>query len=404
MEVFAMQLKTFAEQQAWASIKGQMTQLKDELQGNPQLIPTLCQLLTPATDALALAIALKYQIESSRKTDAEWISNCAALFNFGDAQQLQAADSLPVVAEFYASVFQSKDTICALGPLKSLAEKLQKSPNEMNFAHHWLSRLAVLAKCYSFGAEAMPVPFSKIAPAGLDTLSCLETVYSVGVLHMGMKNFKTASLFLRMATYPPGHAVSQVSVAAMKKYILIELIQNGKVPHHKSHGNTQSILQQAVKSYKVLETTNATELAREIEANQAQYAEDNNLGLILQWVEASAKHRIKKLTKTYMKLSLADIAVQAQLENVEQAEQLVEQMVLDGQLLAKIDQASGVVTFSNAKQTHVSQAELEARFKRVAELYEQTLAKERELKLTEQYLKAERMAAPAHFEDEFFES
>lgn len=57
------------------------------------------------------------------------------------------------------------------------------------------------------------------------------------------------------------------------------------------------------------------------------YAEDGNLGLVKQAIEALKSQNIQRLTKTYITLSFDDIATKASLENNAEVESRVFNMV-----------------------------------------------------------------------------
>lgn len=86
------------------------------------------------------------------------------------------------------------------------------------------------------------------------------------------------------------------------------------------------------------------------------FQQDQNFGLIKQCINALKRRNIKKLTDTYMTLSLSDIAKQAKLESVQEAEQELLKMISNGEINAIINQKDGMVAFEEDVQTFNSPA------------------------------------------------
>jgi hypothetical protein len=68
---------------------------------------------------------------------------------------------------------------------------------------------------------------------------------------------------------------------------------------------------------------------------------DHSLGLAHQMVAALTNLNIKKLTSTYITLSLKDIASSTGLANIKDTEKLLLKMVSQGEIKARINQQSG---------------------------------------------------------------
>ena len=78
---------------------------------------------------------------------------------------------------------------------------------------------------------------------------------------------------------------------------------------------------------------------------QDVFTSDDNLNLIALLPGAMIRHRITKLTSTYVTLSLPDIAKEVGLSSSEAAEREILQMISSGHLQASIDQSSSMVYF-----------------------------------------------------------
>ncbi len=77
------------------------------------------------------------------------------------------------------------------------------------------------------------------------------------------------------------------------------------------------------------------------------YQHDMNFGLIKQVEQTLIKKSIQKLTKTYMTLSLSDMAVKVKLRTAKEAESYLINMIKDGEIYATINQKDGGMVLFN---------------------------------------------------------
>lgn len=74
-------------------------------------------------------------------------------------------------------------------------------------------------------------------------------------------------------------------------------------------------------------THNPGEVVAAISRNQEVFRRDNNFGLVKQVRAAQTKLNIQRLTKTFLTLSLADVAARVQLSSADEAEKCILSMV-----------------------------------------------------------------------------
>jgi COP9 signalosome complex subunit 3 len=94
-------------------------------------------------------------------------------------------------------------------------------------------------------------------------------------------------------------------------------------------------------------TSNKSELENSISQHIAVLKKDSNFGIAKQVIDSWIKLRIKNLTKTYITLSLDDIAASVGLENTSIAEEWLLKMVSAGEISCKIDAESMMVRFDD---------------------------------------------------------
>ena len=78
-----------------------------------------------------------------------------------------------------------------------------------------------------------------------------------------------------------------------------------------------------------------------INRNSAVYERDGNMGLVRQVALSQTKSNIKRLTKTFVTLSLSDVASRIGLSSAEEAERQIVAMIEEGRIHARISQKDG---------------------------------------------------------------
>ena len=149
----------------------------------------------------------------------------------------------------------------------------------------------------------------------------------------------------------PAVAVSHIMLEAYKKYLLIWLIIHGDrsqdaltFPKYTSPVVSKYIrplsaaYQDVVKAFY---SSQNTELNSVLEKHQVVFAEDGNTGLVAQVVVAKQKTSIKRLTKTFLTLSLEDVAARVGIDSPAEAERQLVSMIEEGSIFARISQKDG---------------------------------------------------------------
>lgn len=175
-------------------------------------------------------------------------------------------------------------------------------------------------------------------------------------------------------------------VEAAKKLLLVHLILHGKALScpkytHPTVSNLKGTVYSALaRVYPNLEQVHAV-------ANKeaATFAADDNLGLLGLVVNKAPRWAIRRLTETYLTLSLSEIGRAVGMENFEEVRRVVLSMIEEGEIDASVD-ADGSVSFGDEEPAAVSKAETD-RALRVAQEQEQVLRRlEREIARSKDYL------------------
>lgn len=93
-------------------------------------------------------------------------------------------------------------------------------------------------------------------------------------------------------------------------------------------------------------THNSDEVHKCATIHAELFRKDGNFGLVKQAIQSLNYNNIKRLTQTYLTLSLHDIAVSVKLPGPADAERAVLKMIEDGEIFATINQRDGMVSFS----------------------------------------------------------
>lgn len=167
-----------------------------------------------------------------------------------------------------------------------------------------------------------------------DTKYFLLYYYYGGMIYTALKQYSQALYLFEVAVTTPAMAVSHIMLEAYKKYILVSLILQGKIaplPKYTSQvvGRFIKPLSQPYHELATACQNNHSEIARNIiMRNQDHFQRDNNLGLTKQVLASLYKNNIQRLTKTFLTLSLADVAARVQLSGPAEAEKYILNMVI----------------------------------------------------------------------------
>jgi COP9 signalosome complex subunit 3 len=276
--------------------------------------------------------------------------------------------------------------LLAVRPLKTMLGKMTapSKPPHMTVVHRPFAQVCILAKCYKeatamLEAQIIDLPAER---AGLDPYDIVVYAYYGAMIHIGMKRYMEALTYLRMAFTASVGGPTSCLVEAYKKYILVSLIAHGSVIELPKWSNRmQQQLLPHVTAYTELKEAfvksadakggtaeDATQFAAKIEEHAAVYTKDNNLGLVKQTVPAAKRRSIKRLTQTYLTLSLADIATKTGVQP-DKAEATILDMIEKGEVYASINQRDGMVSFLDSPERYDSAESVDALHAKIEESF-----------------------------------
>lgn len=192
-----------------------------------------------------------------------------------------------------------------------------------------------MAKCPKPALQFLDADFNEIAKENkfFDVKYFLQYYYYGGMIYASLKKFERALYFFEAAITTPSMAISAIIVESYKKYILVSLMLHGKIkslPKYTSQVVTRNI-KNLVPAYTELanayNTCNIHRINTVVNDHKDQFKNDTNMGLVKQCVASLYKKNVLRLTKTFLTLSLENMAQRINLANKEEAEQFILNMV-----------------------------------------------------------------------------
>ena len=243
--------------------------------------------------------------------------------------------------------------IRGIRPLCSAIEKAQAEPTQLTSLHADLCQLCLAAKCLKPALKYIDVEMTDIAKEN-GWFKCkhfLAYYYYSGMIYTALKKYSRALFCFEQAVTCPASVVSHIMMEAFKKYTLVQLIMEGEslpLPKYTSHvvNRFVKVLTTEYTSLaQAFATMDPTKLNAVIQSHTSVFVSDKNLGLVKQVAAAMQKRNIQRLTKTFITLSLSDVASRTFFEEAGQAELHLRHMIEEDEILAYIDQESGMVSF-----------------------------------------------------------
>jgi len=175
------------------------------------------------------------------------------------------------------------------------------------------------------------------------------------MIFTALKKYERALYYYESCVTIPTLAVSHIMLEAYKKFLLVSLIVHGdktkdmtSLPKYTSPV-INKYLKPLCASYQELVAAYYSNQTTELENVITKYSDvfetDGNSGLVAQASDSQTKSNIKRLTKTFVTLSLEDVAAKVGLSSSKEAEEQIVAMIQEGSIHARISQKDGMVQF-----------------------------------------------------------
>ena len=224
--------------------------------------------------------------------------------------------------------------------------------NQLTLIHADLLQLSLACKNFSLALNLLSneiLDIHKPTSSSFDSKYLLNFFYYSGCIYAAMKQFETALFYLEQSLTTPASVISQIMIESYKKFVLISLISKGKLPMLPKY-TSRIVLNQIKPICSIYHDLAAAFLCYDqnkfntlCQKYQDLFQQDRNIGLVKQLQQSFYKKNIQKLTKTFITLSLADMASKVKLPTAKDAENIMLNMIKDGEIFATINQKDGNV-------------------------------------------------------------
>uniref|UniRef100_A0A7N6FM20 COP9 signalosome complex subunit 3 n=4 Tax=Euacanthomorphacea TaxID=123369 RepID=A0A7N6FM20_ANATE len=314
----ASALEQFVNNVRQLSAQGQMTQLCELINKSGELLAknlshldTVLGALDIQEHSLGVLAVLFVKFSMPNIPDFETLFSQVQLFiSTCNGEHIRyATDTFAGLChQLTNALVERKQPLRGVVVLKQAIDKMQMNTNQLTSVHADLCQLCLLAKCFKPALPFLELDMMDICKenGAYDAKHFLCYYYYGGMIYTGLKNFERALYFYEQAITTPAMAVSHIMLEAYKKYILVSLILHGKV----------------------------------------------------QQLPKYTSQIVGRFIKTFLTLSLQDMASRVQLSGPQEAEKYVLHMIEDGEIYASINQKDGMVCFHDNPEKYNNPAML----------------------------------------------
>lgn len=230
------------------------------------------------------------------------------------------------------------NTMHGIQVLTVAIEKIQHMENQLTPIHADLCQLCLCSKFFKPALRFLATDVISIAASDeqqdTGTKYFLLFYYYGGMIYTALKDYDRALYYYEVAISTPASAMSHIMLEAYKKYILVSLILRGKqvtIPKYSSQMITRFVKPLSQHYHELCNVYINSQSPDAVRALISKYQEtfthDNNMGLVKQVLASLYKKKIQSLTKTFLTLSLSDVASRASLSGSAEAENYILNMV-----------------------------------------------------------------------------
>ncbi|XP_040567633.1 COP9 signalosome complex subunit 3 [Lepeophtheirus salmonis] len=247
--------------------------------------------------------------------------------------------------------------ITAIQVLIKAIHNSQPQETTLTSLHAELCKLCLASKCLTPALPFLDLDYQDISEeCASDSRYLLLFYYYGAMIYAANKNFGRALYFLEAVVTVPSSVISHIMFEAYKKYLLISLlIPDPSKDQQKLPKYTSPVINKFMKIlcapyhdiFSAFFTNKSDDLQDAIHKHLDTFTTDSNMGLIQQVVEAQIKMNIKRLTKTFLTLSLQDVASRVGIRSSADAERKLVEMIEEGSIQAHISQKDGMVRFDS---------------------------------------------------------
>ncbi|KAH8319490.1 hypothetical protein KR067_011754 [Drosophila pandora] len=426
-------LENYVNQVRTLSASGNYRELADELPEslsllarNWSILDNVLETLDMQQHTLGVLYVLLAKLHSSSTANPEPVQLIHLMRDFvqrNNTDQLRFA-----VCAFYETCHLFSDFLVQKGMsvlgiriLSRAIDQIRQMDTQLTPIHADLCLLSLKAKNFSVVIPYLDADITDISTvaaecktqqqqpnqhtdANNDAKYFLLYYYYGGMIYTALKNYERALYFFEVCITTPAMAMSHIMLEAYKKFLMVSLIVEGKIAFIPK--NTQVIgrfMKPMANHYHDLVNVYANSSSEELRIIILKYSEaftrDNNMGLakqasishlLIRVATSLYKRNIQRLTKTFLTLSLSDVASRVQLSSAAEAERYILNMIKSGEIYASINQKDGMVLFKDDPEKYNSPdmfLNVQTNISQVLELVKQINKMEEEIILNPLYVK-----------------
>ena len=391
MDEFVGQIRKLCQEKKYGEAVDCMRKSFDVLRKNAGQVDAALELFDPEKHTLGVLAVLFAKTQFPSIGDPrQFLSQVETLVNTCDDEQVKyARDAFVGIIHKATDILVEQKRAMAGIPLLVLAANKAAPANHLSSVHADLCQLCLLAKCVKPALPFLDAEVKELCDEGGGTFEVkdfLRYYYYGGMIYTALKRFDRALFFFEVAVTTPAATISAIMLESYKKHLLVSLLLEGKqapFPRYTSQV-VYRYLRPLSQPYHELSSAfgkhSTEEMKRVITKHQTVFANDQNTGLVNQCLSALYRKNIQRLTKTFITLSLADIAARVNLESARAAEMHLLQMIEDNEIFATIDQAAGMVRFHDNPERYNDMRfarELDAQIQQCVALHAQLASMDR---------------------------
>lgn len=350
----------------WDQLKKTLDQNSRKIAASAnQIIMPALERLDPEMHTLGLIYILHAKMTSAKPDQAFLVGTERLLQRLNGMQARRCPDKLSALVHRYTETcLEGRLFNRAITALRAGIVRFRPSADHLTPLHADYLCICLKAMNYKAAEQLLKDKILDIDPpsTAVTPKDMLLYHYYGGMVYVGLKKFKEALQFFDTGMQIPAIATSAIMVEIYKKLVLVSLLVHGKfrgVSKHATRNVTRrmdNLCSHYVDFAKAFAKGDVRKMEAAVADHTQKFQEDNNLGLIKQCVSALKRRNIKKLTDTYITLSLSDIARQANLDSEKEAESEILHMIAEGEICAVISQKDGMVTFEEDVHSFTSPA------------------------------------------------
>ncbi|XP_065057189.1 COP9 signalosome complex subunit 3-like [Rhopilema esculentum] len=400
MEDLVAAIKLYSDDKNWTQLVECINSSVETIVKNASKIDAAIDALDPAQHTIGFLGILLIKIDLPNYGDFELLFT--QIKNF---IELCSQEQLPIVIEKFIHIchfvtrclIDKKQTGRGIKLMTTAICKARQHESQLTSIHSDLLQLCLLSKNFKPALRFMDIDVTDIHKENgqYDSRYFLLYYYYGGMIYAAVKKYDNALFFFEVAVTTPAISVSHIMLEAYKKFILVSTYLHGKIVTLPRY--TSAVVPRFLKalSSAYVELANSygshdpDQLRSVAEKHHQVFQRDNNAGLLKQVIASLYKRNIQRLTKTFITLSLSDMATRVKLENAQEAESYLLEMIEDGEIHATIDQKDGMVKFHDSAERYDSSTvvmKIDEEIRKCMILDEKLQKMDREISVNPQYV------------------